>query len=144
MALAFGRRYGVVGKNGSGKSSLVKAIAKREFPGVPVDHDLMYLDQEVPDSDKTALECVLEADWERNLLLKDEERIMNLEQLTDDDSKRLSDLYQRLEEVSSETAEARACAILAGLQFTEDMQKMATREFSGGWKMRLSLARALF
>jgi ATP-binding cassette subfamily F protein 2 len=57
---------------------------------------------------------------------------------------RLSTIYERLEELDSATAEARASSILNGLGFTNAMQKMTTKEFSGGWRMRIALARALF
>ncbi len=50
----------------------------------------------------------------------------------------------RLEQLDSDTTEARAASILHGLGFDKAMQAKATREFSGGWRMRISLARALF
>ena len=53
-------------------------------------------------------------------------------------------LYERLEELDSATAEVRASSILHGLGFTPKMQQMTTKEFSGGWRMRVALARALF
>jgi len=57
---------------------------------------------------------------------------------------RLQQLYEHLEELDAATAEARASGILAGLGFTKAMQAKKTREFSGGWRMRIALARALF
>jgi len=56
----------------------------------------------------------------------------------------LDDIYVRLEELDPLTAPARAGSILAGLGFTKEMQQQPTRDFSGGWRMRISLARALF
>lgn len=51
------------------------------------------------------------------------------------------DVYERLEDMSADTAEARAAGILHGLGFTAKMQATPTRDFSGGWRMRIALAR---
>ena len=63
---------------------------------------------------------------------------------TETDATRLADVYRRLEEIDASSAPARAGSILAGLGFTTDMQQRGTKEFSGGWRMRVSLAMALF
>lgn len=65
-------------------------------------------------------------------------------QTFDDDQDRLNEVYERMNEIGASTAEARASKILHGLGFTEVMQKRATNLFSGGWRMRISLARALY
>jgi ABC-type microcin C transport system duplicated ATPase subunit YejF len=56
----------------------------------------------------------------------------------------LEGIYSRLDQLDASTAEARATQILFGLGFTTKMQDMKTKEFSGGWRMRVALARALF
>lgn len=56
----------------------------------------------------------------------------------------LMDVYERLDEISADTAEARAANILHGLGFTREMQSKKTKDFSGGWRMRIALARALY
>ena len=56
----------------------------------------------------------------------------------------LGEVYERLEELDSDNAEARAAQLLCGLGFDVPMQRKPTREFSGGWRMRVSLAQALF
>ena len=56
----------------------------------------------------------------------------------------LSDIHAKLSEMESDKAESRAASILAGLGFSEERQHYATKTFSGGWRMRLALARALF
>lgn len=56
----------------------------------------------------------------------------------------LMDIYERLDEISADTAEARAANILHGLGFTREMQSKKTKDFSGGWRMRIALARALY
>jgi ATPase subunit of ABC transporter with duplicated ATPase domains len=62
----------------------------------------------------------------------------------DDVVDRITQLYERLEELDAATAETRASKILAGLGFTPAKQAKMTKEFSGGWRMRIALARALF
>lgn len=61
-----------------------------------------------------------------------------------EDSKRLGEIYARLNIIGSNSAEARAAGILAGLQFDLDMQKSPVSALSGGWRMRVALASALF
>ena len=56
----------------------------------------------------------------------------------------MENIYERLEALDASAAKARATSILHGLGFTTQMQHMKTREFSGGWRMRVALARALF
>lgn len=56
----------------------------------------------------------------------------------------LSDIFSKLSEMESDKAESRAASILAGLGFSQERQQYATKTFSGGWRMRLALARALF
>lgn len=56
----------------------------------------------------------------------------------------LSDIHSKLAEMESDKAESRAASILAGLGFSAEGQQYATKTFSGGWRMRLALARALF
>jgi ATP-binding cassette, subfamily F, member 3 len=57
---------------------------------------------------------------------------------------RLTEIHEKLAELDADTAEARASSILAGLGFSVEAQQRKTKEFSGGWRMRLALARALF
>ena len=59
-------------------------------------------------------------------------------------SAELNEVYAKLESIEADKAPAKASVILAGLGFSSEMQKRATKEFSGGWRMRLALARALF
>lgn len=59
-------------------------------------------------------------------------------------STELSEIYMQLSAIEADKAPARASVILDGLGFNPDMQKKATKHFSGGWRMRLALARALF
>ena len=62
----------------------------------------------------------------------------------DESQEQLMDIYDRLEEIGADTAEAKAASILTGLGFDFKMQNKACKDFSGGWRMRIALARALF
>lgn len=150
LKLNSGVKYGLIGRNGVGKSTLLRAISERDGR-VPIpDHILiMHVEQEIRGDDTSVLDSVLKADQEREWLLKAEQELLNHE---DDGTGQeptyfgvgLMEVYERLEDMSSDDAEARAGVILAGLGFTAEDQQRPTREFSGGWRMRVALAQALF
>eukprot|EP00117_Sycon_ciliatum_P018564 scpid41054/ scgid17113/ ATP-binding cassette sub-family F member 2; Iron-inhibited ABC transporter 2 len=140
IELNSGRRYGLLGLNGCGKSSLLECLGNREVD-IPSHMDIFMLRSEIDASDKTALEAVMEVDSERARL---EVEVQECIDSGDGESDRLMDLYERLDEMDASTAEAKAAHILYGLGFTRAMQTTATRDFSGGWRMRIGLARALF
>jgi len=125
-----------------GKTTLLKHIAAKSFPGIPKNLQILHIEQEIAGSDISALETVLKTDFERDALLT-EERFL-LQDDASKDSGRLGQIYQRLQEIDAFGAVSRASAILSGLGFTPEMQKKPTKEFSGGWRMRISLALALF
>lgn len=150
LTIAAGRRYGLVGPNGKGKSTVMRMIARRQVP-VPENLDVLLVEQEVVGTDDSALESVVAADVELVSLRKEEAELnkkLNDMQLEDEDEEglgdRLTEIYDRMNELGGASAEARASKILHGLGFTEEMQKRATNLFSGGWRMRISLARALY
>lgn len=70
------------------------------------------------------------------------ERLVSCED--DESQEQLLDVYERLDDLSADTAETRAAWILHGLGFNKQMQQKKTRDFSGGWRMRIALARALY
>ncbi|KAB0395994.1 hypothetical protein E2I00_013402, partial [Balaenoptera physalus] len=74
LELNSGRRYGLIGLNGIGKSMLLSAIGKREVP-IPEHIDIYHLTREMPPSDKTPLQCVMEVDTERAMLEREAERL---------------------------------------------------------------------
>ncbi len=176
IILNHGNRYGLLGRNGCGKSTLMKCLGARAIP-IPAGIDIFHLKEEIEPSDTvTALEAVMSVDEERARLEKEAEELnMALSALTEaaekgsahfsnsssrssgEDGEELSldekqellmeiltSTYERLDDLDADTAETRARSILQGLGFTHAMQSKYTKEFSGGWRMRVSLARALF
>jgi len=141
IELTIGRRYGLIGSNGSGKSTFLRCLAHRQVP-IPDHMDLWYLEEEEEPSEKTAIECVLEVG-------KDE--IVRLEQLAEEvleaqgpESELLADIYGKLDDLEPEHFETRAGVLLHGLGFRGQMRHRATKDMSGGWRMRVALAKALF
>lgn len=140
----------------------MKALGVRAIP-IPSGIDIFHLKEEIePSTTLTAIEAVMEVDEERARLEKEVEGLnAALSKLTEEDGgddddgmtldekqeilmDMLTSTYERLDALDADTAETRARSILIGLGFTHAMQGKFTADFSGGWRMRVSLARALF
>lgn len=143
LNLVSGHRYGLVGPNGCGKSTLLKVLGFHEIP-FPRHIDRYFVSHEVEASETTALDAVLSVDKEKEYLEKELEELALADQEDAAVNSRMDEIYKRLDELDADTAEARAGKILFGLGFTPEMQQRPTKSFSGGWRMRISLAQALF
>jgi len=136
-----GRKVGLVGRNGAGKSTLLKAILGQLQPDggeirIAQRARIGHVAQETPAGETSLLDIVLEADTERAGLLAELEG--HPEPL------RAGEIHERLIAIQADAAPSRAATILAGLGFDAAAQARPSREYSGGWRMRVSLARALF
>ncbi len=138
-----GQRMGVIGANGCGKSSLFAMILGELEPddgelGLDPKNEIAHVAQESPHGSGSAVDYVMDGDTE---LREVEAAIATGE--ADDDKPDLHLLYERMESIDGFTAESRASRLLHGLGFAPDEFRKPVREFSGGWRMRLNLARAL-
>lgn len=136
-------RIGIVGANGCGKTSLF-AILRGELEADDgevrrhPDDVIAHVAQESPNSSSSAIEYVMDGDLE---LRKIQAAILAIERGGDETG--LHELYERMETIDGFTAETRAARLLDGLGFAPAELQQSVRAFSGGWRMRLNLARAL-
>merc|ERR1719181_2649042 len=142
LELNHGRRYGLIGMNGSGKSTMLAALAAREVP-IPEHIDIWFLDSEAKPEEVTAVQAVV------NVVADEHARLEALMQkLIEDDMEKYQDMIaaigEKLDKMDPNTFEPRACELLHGLGFSKVMMQRHTKDMSGGWRMRVSLAQALF
>ncbi|CAN3353243.1 ABC transporter ATP-binding protein Arb1p [Diutina catenulata] len=141
LELNYGRRYGLLGENGCGKSTLLKSIAAGEFP-IPEHIDIYLLNEPAEPTEYSALEYVVrEAEAELKRL---EELVENIIVEEGPEAAELDGLYEKIDEMDPSTFESRAAVILTGLGFNSTTIKKHTKDMSGGWRMRVALAKALF
>ncbi|MEQ8321132.1 MAG: ATP-binding cassette domain-containing protein [Rhodospirillales bacterium] len=135
------QKLGLVGRNGTGKTTLFRLITGE----VQIDDGAIQMQkgirlgevaQEAPAGAESLIDTVLAADTERDALLSEAE--------TATDPMRIAEIHTRLADIDAERAPARAARILAGLGFDEDAQQRPCSDYSGGWRMRVALAAALF
>ena len=143
LSLAPGRRVGLIGKNGSGKSSLF-ALLKGEITAdkgdvsIPKHWKTAAVAQETPALDISALDYVLQGDGELQLF-----QTALHEAEAKNDGMKQAEYHAKLEEIDAYSAPARAAKLLSGLGFSQEEHGRPVKSFSGGWRMRLNLAQAL-
>ncbi|MEQ8666208.1 MAG: ABC-F family ATP-binding cassette domain-containing protein [Rhodospirillales bacterium] len=136
-----GHKVGLVGRNGTGKTTLFRLILGELQSDSGAVHvhpraSVGTVEQEAPAGNISLIDTVLAADKERAALL--------IEADTASDPGRIGEIHTRLADIDAHTAPARAATILAGLGFDEAQQQRPVSKFSGGWRMRVALAAALF
>ena len=142
--LNYQHKYGLVAPNGAGKTTLMKLIANRSLPS-DAKSSIHMVSQEFQANQETTFEATINAHQELFQAKEKEKELLAKLEDESEDSAEISDLLsmhysstQHLHKIEAETA-----VILYGLGFTEEMQQQPTASFSGGWRMRISLARAL-
>jgi len=141
LAINEGHKVGLVGRNGTGKSTLFRLIKGDISPddgeiNLRKHMKLGVVDQEVPSGPQSLIQTVLDADKERKSLLAEAD--------TATDPMRIAAIHTRLSDIDAYSAESRGASILAGLGFTAADQLKPCSDFSGGWRMRVALAAMLF
>ena len=141
VAVPEGHKVGIVGRNGVGKSTLFRLILG-EIPmeggsvTLPRNARIGTVAQEAPGGPESLLETVMAGDTELSALHAEAE--------TATDPHRIAEIQIRLADIDAHSAEARAAVLLTGLGFTEEQQQGPCSALSGGWRMRVALAAALF
>ena len=140
-----GHKVGIIGSNGCGKSTLFKLLLGQLDSDagridVPGDWRIAHMAQEVPASEQSALDYVLDGDAE---LRKLQRALQNAEEGGDSDGHKLAELHERMAAIDGYSGPARAAQLLDGLGFSHTDQQRPVKSFSGGWRIRLNLARAL-
>jgi ATP-binding cassette subfamily F protein 3 len=143
LTIMRGQKVGIIGANGCGKSSLLALLQGQLFPeegevDLPSNLTIAHLAQEIPAVSTPAIEYVLDGD----MALREIEAALSVAQQAGDGMREAS-LLMQFEAIDGYTARARAAQLLHGLGFAVTADEKPVNEFSGGWRMRLNLARAL-
>jgi ATP-binding cassette, subfamily F, member 3 len=138
-----GHKVGLTGANGTGKSSLFamlrgELVADKGDFGIPASWVIGHVAQETPALSISALQFVLEGDEELHHI---ENALLEAE--ANSQGERIAELHGRLSEIEGYAAKARAATLLNGLGFSQTDLQSPVSTFSGGWRVRLNLARAL-
>ncbi|QJD71659.1 ATP-binding cassette domain-containing protein [Marinobacterium sp. LSUCC0821] len=142
LNLHYGWKVALIGANGAGKSSLFKLILGELSQDTgdittPPRHKIAHMAQEVPSTDRRAIDYVLDGDLElRELQAK-------LAKAEAEHSTHIGELHAQIEAIDGYRAESRAFTLLNGLGFSNTDATKPVNTFSGGWRIRLNLAKAL-
>ena len=160
LTILQGHVYGLVGRNGTGKSTLLQQLYHHNIPGMPTDleirlvqqHEIVEEDASSSTTPTTVLDALVQADTSILELQEELERLEEqLEEAGDSDhlqetAERYAQVVQDMDEleINADAAQDRARSILKGLGFSKTMISSPTSTLSGGWRMRLALSKSLF
>jgi len=145
-----GRKYGLIGRNGVGKTTLINAICRKELDKMPQNLHILQVEQEVVGDEMSVLDHVLACDTERTALLKEQQELPLVDKSGMEEEQKMEleerqvDVNERLALIGASDAESKATLILVGLGFREDQLGWPSSKFSGGWRMRISIAKVVF
>ena len=145
-----GKKYGLVGRNGIGKTCLINAISRGEIEKFPRDVHILQVEQEVEKDDITVLQHILNCDVERTEMLEklEEYSTMDESEMTEaqvsEKAYKMSEISERLDQISASSAESKAIKILTGIGFQQGDLNRPSSSFSGGWRMRIAIAKVIF
>ena len=146
FTLVRGRVYALIGRNGKGKSTLLRALASRAVGDIPPELTVHYVSQEVQLEEEryswTPVQFVVHADIERRLLLAEQAELQA--QGDEADAAKQNQVEEALEQCEAATAEQRATALLTALGFSPELRARPMAALSGGWRVRTALAAAIF
>lgn len=150
LRLSRGRKYGLVGRNGIGKTTLINAMCRRELDKFPQNLHILQVEQEIVGDDISVLDHVLNCDVERLKLLKEQAELAakdtkNMEPEDKQEmNERINYISERLDLIDAKNAEIKAVRILLGLGFKKHELNIASKKFSGGWRMRIAIAKVIY
>lgn len=150
LKLVRGRKYGLVGRNGIGKTCLINAISRGEIDKFPMGVHTLQVEQEVEGDDINVLQHIMNCDTERTYLLQEMDDLIQIgdEEMTAEQvaekNKRIAEIALRLDMIGASKCEAKATQILMGIGFQLEDLHRTSNSFSGGWRMRIAIAKVIF
>jgi ATP-binding cassette subfamily F protein 1 len=155
LSLSSGSIYGLIGKNGSGKSSLLKKLVElKQDSSISMKISTLYVEQEIDLDERNPVDFVLDSNYKQKKCQEELDKINRIleseecDEMDPDEYDLVTEKARELAEIlklwNSDLEHVKVVKILSGLGFTESDLVKPSKLFSGGWQMRISLARSLY